>query len=86
MKLRAHTKSGEPSHGYGIHHEITDHIDVVTSLPSLARRLGTGSHWAVIYTSTAKMLDLALNYSTLTAQSWRQAVEIAARSEDFKII
>jgi hypothetical protein len=32
------------------------------------------------------MLDLALNYSTLTAQSWRQAVEIAARSEDFKII
>lgn len=86
VKLRAHTKSGEPSHGYGIHHEITDHIDVVTSLPSLARRLGTGSHWAVIYTSTAKMLDLALNYSTLTAQSWRQAVEIAARSEDFKII
>lgn|GEM_PF-1026324 len=54
VKLRAHTKSGEPSHGYGIHHEITDHIDVVTSLPSLARRLGTGSHWAVIYTSTAK--------------------------------
>lgn len=86
VKLRAHAKSGEPSHGYGIHHAIIDHIDVVTSLSSLARRLGTGSHWAAIYTSTAKMLDLALAYSTLTAQSWRQAVEIAARSEDFKII
>ena len=59
-RLRAHARSGEPSYGYGIHHDITDHIDVVTSLPPLARRLGTGSHWATIYTSTATMLDLAL--------------------------
>lgn len=60
VRLRAHARSGEPSYGYGIHHDITDHIDVVTSLPPLARRLGTGSHWATIYASTATMLDLAL--------------------------
>ena len=60
VRLRAHAGSGEPSYGYGIHHDITDHIDVVTSLPPLARRLRTGSHWATIYTSTATMLDLTL--------------------------
>jgi hypothetical protein len=57
VRLIAYGEESEPSHGYGIHHGLTGHVDVVTSLLPLARRVATGSHWAAVYASTAQLLD-----------------------------
>jgi hypothetical protein len=57
VRLTAHVEESKPSHGYGIHYGSTDHVDVVTSLLPLARRIATGSHWAALYASTAQFLN-----------------------------